>query len=92
MLRAIGTSRKQVRRMVRYEAVITAQIGGVLGIGLGVFLAVLVTRAIDDFSLAIPWLLLVVLFFAASVAGVIASVLPARRAARLDVLQALAYE
>ncbi len=92
MLRAIGTSRRQVRRMVRYEAVITAQIGGVLGIVLGVFLAVLVAQAIDDFALAFPWLLLAVLFVAASVAGVIAAVLPARRASRLDVLDALAYE
>ncbi len=92
MMRAIGTSRWQVRRLIGFEAVITAQIGGVLGIGLGVLLALLVTRAIDDFSLTIPFLLLVLLFLAASVAGVIASVLPARRAARLDPLQALAHE
>ncbi len=92
MMRAIGTSRWQVRRLIGLEALITAQIGGVLGIALGVFLAVLVTRAIDDFALAIPWVLLAVLFVAASIAGVVASVLPARRAARLDVLKALAYE
>jgi len=92
MLRAIGTSRRQVRRIIRYEAVITAQIGGVLGIVLGVLLALLVTRTIDDFSLAIPWVLLIVLFLAASFAGVLAAVLPARRASRLDVLEALAYE
>ncbi len=92
MMRAIGTSRWQVRRLIGLEAIITAQIGGVLGIALGVFLAVLVTRAIDDFALAIPWILLAVLFVAASIAGVVASVLPARRAARLDVLKALAYE
>ncbi len=92
MLRAIGTSRRQVRRIIRYEAVITAQIGGVLGIVLGVFLAVLVSRAIDGFSLAIPVRVLVVLFLLAGVAGVLAAVLPARRASRLDVLRALAYE
>ena len=92
MLRAIGTSRRQIKRMIRYEAVITAQIGGVLGIVLGVFLAVLVSRAIDDFAVAIPSGLLLVLFLAAALAGVIAAVLPARRAARLDVLKALAYE
>jgi putative ABC transport system permease protein len=92
MMRAIGTSRRQVRRVIRYEAVITAQIGGVLGLVLGVFLAVLVSRAIDDFSLAIPWGLLLALFVAAGLAGVLAAVLPARRASRLDVLEALAYE
>lgn len=92
MLRAVGTSRWQIRRLIGFEAVITAQIGGVLGIGLGVFLAILVTRAIDDFSLTIPYVLLVILFLASAVAGVIASVLPARRAARLDPLEALAYE
>jgi len=92
MMRAIGTSRRQVRRVIRYEAVITAQIGGVLGIGLGVLLALLVSRTIEDFSVSIPYVLLVVLFLAAGLAGVLAAVLPARRAARLDVLEALAYE
>ena len=92
MMRAIGTSRRQVRRVIRYEAVITAQIGGVLGIVLGVFLAVLVGQTIQDFVVSIPYLLLALLFVAAAVAGVIAAVLPARRASRLDVLEALAYE
>ena len=92
MMRAIGTSRRQIRRVIRYEAVITAQIGGVLGIVLGVFLAVLVGQTIQDFVVSIPYLLLALLFVAAAVAGVIAAVLPARRASRLDVLEALAYE
>ncbi|MDQ3629797.1 MAG: FtsX-like permease family protein [Actinomycetota bacterium] len=92
MMRAIGTSRRQVRRVIRYEAVITAQIGGVLGIVLGVLLALLVSRTIDDFSLTIPYVLLFGLFVAAGIAGVVAAVLPARRASRLDVLEALAYE
>jgi len=92
MMRAIGTSRRQVRRVIRYEAVITAMIGGVLGIVLGVLLALLVSRTIDDFSLSIPYVLLLVLFLAAALAGVIAAVLPARRASKLDVLKALAYE
>ena len=92
MMRAIGTSRRQVKRVIRYEAVITAMIGGVLGIVLGVFLALLVSRTIDDFSLTIPYVLLLVLFLAAALAGVIAAVLPARRASRLNVLEALAYE
>jgi putative ABC transport system permease protein len=92
MLRAVGTSRRQVRRMIRYEAVITALIGGVLGCALGVLLAVLVSRVVDDFHLTVQPLTILVLLVLSAVAGVIAAVLPARRASRLDVLQALAYE
>lgn len=92
LLRAVGTSRRQVRRMVRLEAVITALIGGVLGLVLGVLLAILVTRTIDDFSLQIPVFSLLALLVAAGAAGVLAAVLPGRRAARLDVLGALAHD
>jgi putative ABC transport system permease protein len=92
MLRAIGTSRRQVRRMIRYEAVITALIGGVLGLVLGVVLAILVTQPLDGFKLSIPVGSLVVVLILSAVAGVMAAVLPARRASRLDVLDALAYE
>jgi putative ABC transport system permease protein len=92
MLRAIGTSRRQVRRMIRYEAVITALIGGVLGIVLGVVLAVLVTSPLDNFVLSLPVVSLIVVLLLAGVAGVVAAILPARRASRLDVLDALAYE
>jgi putative ABC transport system permease protein len=92
MLRAIGTSRRQVRRMVRLEAVITSLIGATIGAVLGVVLAVLFTRPLDDFVLTIPVGTLLVLLVLAAVAGVVAAVLPARRASRLDVLQALAYE
>jgi putative ABC transport system permease protein len=92
MLRAIGTSRTQVKRMIRWEAVITALIGGLLGAVLGTVLAVLFTRPLDGFVLAIPVPTLLVLVVLAALAGVAAAVLPARRAARLDVLDALAYE
>ena len=63
LLRAVGTSRRQVRRIVRYEAVITALIGAVLGSVLGVIFAVLISRPLADegFTLTIPWLTLVVL-------------------------------
>jgi putative ABC transport system permease protein len=92
MLRAIGTSRRQVRRMVRLEAVIVSLIGAVLGSGLGILLAVLFTRPLEDFVLTIPIFTLVILLILAAIAGVLAAVLPARRASRLNVLDALAYE
>ncbi|HEU4979172.1 MAG TPA: FtsX-like permease family protein [Solirubrobacteraceae bacterium] len=92
MLRAIGATRRQVKRIVRWEAVITALIGAILGLVLGVVLAVLFTRPLNDFTLTIPVGTLVVLVVLAAIAGVGAAVLPARRASRLDVLGALAHE
>ncbi|HEY6763097.1 MAG TPA: FtsX-like permease family protein [Baekduia sp.] len=92
LLRAIGMSRRQVRRVIRYEAIITAQIGAVIGMVLGIVLSVLVTRAVDDFKLSIPIPTLIVLLVLASFAGVLAAILPARRASRLNVLESLAYE
>jgi putative ABC transport system permease protein len=78
--------------MIRYEAVITALIGGVLGLVLGVVLAILVTQPLDGFKLSIPAGSLFLVLVLSAVAGVLAAVLPARRASRLDVLDALAYE
>jgi putative ABC transport system permease protein len=94
MLRAVGMSRRQVRRLVRYEAVITALIGAILGTILGVIFATLVSRPLADegFELSYPIGTLLILLVLAALAGVLAAILPARRAARLDVLQALAYE
>jgi putative ABC transport system permease protein len=94
LLRAVGTSRKQVRLTVRYESVITSLIGAVLGLVLGVVFAVIVSRPLADegFILSIPVVTLIVLLVLATIAGVIAAIGPARRASRLDVLQALAYE
>jgi putative ABC transport system permease protein len=94
LLRAIGMSRRQVRRIVRYEAVITALLGALLGSALGIFFAVIVSRPLADegFNLSFPVGTLIALFILAAIAGVVAAILPARRAARLDVLEALAYE
>ncbi|MGN6188949.1 MAG: ABC transporter permease [Conexibacter sp.] len=94
MLRAIGTSRRQVKSMVRWEAVITAQIGAVLGVVLGAIFAVLVTIPLksEGFTISIPVIQLIVLLVLAALFGVVAAIWPARRAAKLDVLQALAYE
>ncbi|MDX6582003.1 MAG: putative transport system permease protein [Solirubrobacterales bacterium] len=94
LLRAVGTSRRQVRRMVRYEAVITALIGALLGLVLGVLFAIMVSRPLADqgFTLSIPIGQLIGLLVLAAIAGVLAAIGPARRASRLDVLEALAYE
>jgi putative ABC transport system permease protein len=94
MLRAVGMSRRQVRTMVRYEAVITALIGAILGTVLGVIFAALVSRPLADegFRLSYPIATLITLLVLAALAGVVAAIGPARRASRLDVLRALAYE
>jgi putative ABC transport system permease protein len=92
MLRAVGMTRRQTRRMIRHESVVTALIGAALGIPLGVVLALLVGRAVGFFTLAIPWVTLLIFVLAAIVAGLLAAIFPARRAARLNVLAALQYE
>jgi putative ABC transport system permease protein len=94
MLRAVGMTRRQVRRMVRHEGVITALLGAGLGMLLGLGLAAIVTSVFADEGLAfaVPAGALVAFTVVAVLAGILAAVLPARRAARLDVLTALAYE
>jgi putative ABC transport system permease protein len=94
MLRAIGMSRRQVRTMVRYEAVITALIGAILGMVLGVIFAFLIAQPLKDegFTISYPIGSLVLLLFAAAFLGVLAAIQPARRASRLDVLESLQYE
>jgi ABC-type antimicrobial peptide transport system permease subunit len=94
MLRAIGMSRRQMRRMIRHESIVTALIGAALGLPLGVLLAALTTRALGSLGIGfhLPGRQLAGFVLLAVVAGVGAAVLPARRAARLNVLQALQYE
>ena len=94
MLRAIGMTRRQARRMIRHESVITALIGATLGLGLGVVLAALATQALSQYGVAltIPVPTLAAFTLAAVLAGVAAAIMPARRASRLNVLDALHYE
>jgi putative ABC transport system permease protein len=94
MLRAVGMTRRQVRRMIRHESIITALIGGVLGMAVGVFMAALVTTALSDIDVTftLPVGTLVAFLVVAILAGSVAAVLPARRASRLNVLDALQYE
>jgi len=94
MLRAIGMSRRQVRTMIRYEAVITALIGALLGMVVGVIFAALIAQPLKDegFSLSYPIGQLIAMLVFAALAGVLAAIPPARRAARLNVIEALQYE
>jgi putative ABC transport system permease protein len=92
MLRAIGMTRRQVRRMIRHESVITALIGAVIGIVLGVVLAALLIARVDFIQFSLPVGQLVVFGIAAIVVGIVAAIFPARRAARLNPLEALQYE
>jgi putative ABC transport system permease protein len=94
MLRAIGMSRRQVRTMIRYEAVITALIGALLGMVIGTIFAALIAQPLKDegFVLSYPVGTLILLLVFAAILGVIAAIAPARRASRLDVISALQYE
>ncbi len=92
MLRAVGMSRRQVRRMIRHESVITALLGAAFGIPLGILLALMVGGAIGFAAFTIPWGTLIVFVIAAIIAGLIAAIWPARRAGKLNVLEALSYE
>jgi putative ABC transport system permease protein len=94
MLRAIGMTRRQTRRMVRHEGIVTAQLGAVTGMAIGVLLGGAVTLAMRSIGMTftLPIGSLVAFTVVATVAGMLAAALPARRAARLPVLDALAYE
>src|SRR5215207_7614143 len=94
LLRAVGMSKSQVRAMVRMESVITALIGAMLGLVLGIVFAVIVSRPLADegFVLTFPIVTLIVMAILAALAGVLAAIPPARRAAKVDVLRAVTTE
>jgi putative ABC transport system permease protein len=94
LLRAVGMTRRDVRRMVRYESVITAVFGALLGLVLGLFFAFVVIQALgsEGITFALPVGQILALMIFAIVVGVVAAIFPARRASRLDVLRAIAYE
>jgi len=91
LLRAVGMDRRQVRSMVAWEAVIVAAIGSVVGLGLGAFLGWAVSRDLD-LPATVPAGQLLVVAVAACAVAVLAAALPARRAARVDVVRAVAAE
>jgi putative ABC transport system permease protein len=94
LLRAVGATKAQARRMVRYESVITAVIGGLLGTAIGVLFAYLVTSSLDDLGLGFdpPLRQLGIFLLLAVAVGVVAAAMPARRGSRLNALQALQHE
>jgi putative ABC transport system permease protein len=95
LLRAVGMSRRQLRRMVRLESVAISLLGAVLGIVMGTVFGVALQRTVADEGLdilRIPWVSFVVFLVAAGVVGVLAGALPARRAAKLNVLDAITTE
>ena len=95
LLRAVGASRRQLRSMIRWEAVIIAVLGAVLGLAIGVFFGWTIVRALSSQGItefALPAGQLLIFVVAAGLAGILAAVLPGRRAARIDVLRAITTE
>jgi putative ABC transport system permease protein len=94
VLRAAGTTRRQVRRMIRYESVMTAVLGALLGVVVGAVFGFAITTALsgEGLTFAFPGEQVAVFLLLSVLAGVLAAILPARRAAHLDVLQALQHQ
>ena len=95
LLRAIGMTRRQMRRMMRWEAVIIALFGGLLGVAMGVLFGLAATAALPETFIdvtSVPVLKLALYLCVAGLFGVVAAIFPARRAARLDILKAISYE
>ena len=93
LVRAIGMTRKQVRSSIRWEAVITALLGAMMGTGLGLALGWIVVKALEDEGLntfSVSQVSIAIFVVLAMVVAVVAAWLPARRAAKADILQAIA--
>jgi putative ABC transport system permease protein len=92
LLRAVGLQRRQMRRMIRVESVVISLYGALLGVGVGLAFGYALVTALHDQGItefAVPGGRLVVVLVVAALGGVLAAALPARRAARMDVLEAV---
>ncbi len=93
MLRAIGLARREVKRMVRLESVAIAMFGAVMGVGVGIFLAWsgghLLRSSFPQYEMVVPWARIAVFLLLALAVGVLAALWPARRAARLNMLESI---
>jgi len=95
LLRAVGMSRLQTRRTIRWEGAIVAAFGGIMGAVIGILFAWAAVVVIPDSfisAFAVPWFTLIVYMVVAALAGLAAAYFPARRASRLNILEAIAYE
>ena len=95
LLRAVGMSRLQTRRTIRWEGAIVAAFGGIMGAVIGVLFGWAAVVVIPDSfisAFAVPWFTLIIYMVVAAVAGIVAAYFPARRASRLNILDAIAYE
>ncbi|GLI01768.1 ABC transporter permease [Phytohabitans aurantiacus] len=97
LLRAVGLDRSAVKRMIRLESIVISLFGGLLGVGLGVFFGwavgeLVTVLGISTWTLVLPWGRLALTLAAAALVGVVAALWPARRAAKLDVLEAIHAE
>jgi putative ABC transport system permease protein len=95
LLRAVGMTRRQVRRMIRWEAVIVATFGALLGVGIGIVLGWAVVRALADEGLgafSIPVGQVILALVLAAISGVVAAIWPARKAANMNILAAITTE
>ncbi|MYI15331.1 MAG: FtsX-like permease family protein, partial [Acidimicrobiaceae bacterium] len=95
LLRSVGMTRKQLRRSIYWEALIVAVFGGLLGVAVGTVFGVATALALPESFVqvvAVPWLDLVVFVVISAVAGLLAAILPAIRAGRMNILDAIAHE
>lgn len=96
MLRAIGLDRRSVRSMIRVEAVLISMFGAATGVVLGLFIAwatgSTISSDLQGYAMVLPWARIAVFLALAALVGILAAVWPARRASRLDVLEAIKTE